>query len=309
MGGWAVGGRGHWSGGSTGQRRGRGREEGACLSLNRDPISKEQGAACAEHLRKSRGLQAGATLVWCGGSSAETTYHATPRGTQSKGPAPGALPAGEHTLAGCRDNPNVSLPLAVCLSSSQTYQLLSLTPWEIALGWPSGLGALQRRHLLLCSFPDLAFSSHTRSPADEMVPLLGPFPLRACPVITGSPQTGGAPPRPGDMGDARRTVGPAYGSWKGGPSLLLPVLCPGLAMGPPNCPGGHGMWLCPRQGSKHPGVLVALAGPQGVPSSVCIPTPPDLASHRSTVRYPAAQRGRQAHRPHGVPASPGSKYH
>lgn len=99
------------------------------MSLNRDPISKEQGAACAEHLRKSRGLQAGATLVWCGGSSAETTYQATPRGTQSKGPAPGALPAGECTLAGCRDNPDVSLPLAVCLSSSQTCQLLTPTPW------------------------------------------------------------------------------------------------------------------------------------------------------------------------------------
>ena len=110
------------------------------------------------------------------------------------------------------------------------------------------------------------------------------------------------------MGDARRTVGPAYGSWKGGPSLLLPVLCLGLAMGPPNCPGGHGMWLCPRQGSKHPGVLAALAGRQGVPSSVCIPTPPDLASHRSTVGYPATQCGRQAHSPHGVPASSGSKY-
>lgn len=127
-------------------------------------------------------------------------------------------------------------------------------------------------------------------------------------MITGGPQTGGALHVLVTRGTHAGPWGWLMAAGKGHPSLLLLVLCPGPAMGPPNCPGGHRTWLCPRQRSKHPGALAASAGPQGVPSDVCLPTPPALASHRSTVGCPVARRGRHTHHPHGVPASPGSKY-
>ena len=139
------------------------------------------------------------------------------------------------------------------------------TPWEIALGWPSGLGALQRRHLLLCSFLDLALFSHTRSPADEMVSLLGPFPLRACPVITGSPQTSGAPPRPGDHGGCTQDRGASLWQLERGSFTAAPGPLSGAGHGATKLPGRPRNVAVSKTGKQAPRSAGCLGWSPGCP--------------------------------------------
>lgn len=52
-----------------------------------------------------------------------------PQELKPKAQLPALCMGVSQTLAGCWDNPDLSLPLAVYLSSSQTCQLLTPTPW------------------------------------------------------------------------------------------------------------------------------------------------------------------------------------